>query len=476
MPTEQFHGVLLENTHALVGSFPDIPLAPGINYEMLTEGDDNPMFITLPIGRVDARSRNDRTYPREAVQTIVDAINERRIGGIRGHLRDEQRAYDYPPNVIQWVGATLEADGTAWGKAYVLRGNGEVREMIRVAKASNAQLGTSIYGTGSMDDDGMVTDLAVESIDLVHPSRVGVPMTAAHPHVTKESESPQGEAEPDALRVGDFVAWDSSGGPARGRIEQIERDGEINIPDSSFTVSGTEDDPAALIQLYDGSEPTDTRVGHKFSTLTKISPPSDTDEGWKSKSKRRRMDDEQRGESAMPEETVLTEADVQSRVKAAVQEARTADRAKIAELSDQVRNMQNQLGDFKPVLELLNNPEYPVVALREKLQVIENLERENRLLLEGYITAQVSDSVSVETVRPMIESLVKQEKPATRSDVDTALDKVRNRPEVKALLKAQIAAEAGPKQTPAPTAPADEDDTKSESAALSGAFIIPEVI
>jgi hypothetical protein len=54
------------------------------------------------------------------------------------------------------------------------------------------------------------------------------------------------------------------------------RDGEINVPDSSFTIQGTEDDPAALIRVYregvDGWNATDTLVGHKFSTLTKIEP------------------------------------------------------------------------------------------------------------------------------------------------------------------------------------------------------------
>lgn len=77
-------------------------------------------------------------------------------------------------------------------------------------------------------------------------------------------------AAPDALEVGDFVSWDSSGGRARGRIERIERDGEINVPDSDFTITGTPDDPAALIKLFRGGEETDRFVAHKFSTLRKI--------------------------------------------------------------------------------------------------------------------------------------------------------------------------------------------------------------
>lgn len=74
--------------------------------------------------------------------------------------------------------------------------------------------------------------------------------------------------------VGDFVSWNSSGGKARGKIERIEMDGKINIPNSEFVITGTQDDPAALIRVFkkmdDGYEPSETLVGHKFSTLTKI--------------------------------------------------------------------------------------------------------------------------------------------------------------------------------------------------------------
>jgi HK97 family phage prohead protease len=88
-------------------------------------------------------------------------------------------------------------------------------------------------------------------------------------------------AEPGELSVGDFVEWDSSGGMARGQISRIVTDGSINVPDSDFTINGTEDDPAALIRIWRESEndegemewnPTDVQVGHKFSTLTLIDP------------------------------------------------------------------------------------------------------------------------------------------------------------------------------------------------------------
>jgi len=80
-------------------------------------------------------------------------------------------------------------------------------------------------------------------------------------------------AEPDELRVGDWVSWNSSGGEAYGKIERIERDGSIDVPDSDFTINGDAEDPAALIEVYregdDGWEASGRMVGHRFSTLTK---------------------------------------------------------------------------------------------------------------------------------------------------------------------------------------------------------------
>jgi hypothetical protein len=78
----------------------------------------------------------------------------------------------------------------------------------------------------------------------------------------------------ESLQVGNFVSWNSSGGTARGKVERISRTGSINVPGSDFTINAEEGDPAVLIRVYrkgaDGWEPTDTRVGHKMSTLRRI--------------------------------------------------------------------------------------------------------------------------------------------------------------------------------------------------------------
>jgi hypothetical protein len=70
-----------------------------------------------------------------------------------------------------------------------------------------------------------------------------------------------------ALSVGSMVSWNSSGGRAEGKITRIIRNGRYNVPGTEVTVTGTPEDPAAVIRLYRDGEPTDTIVAHKLSTL-----------------------------------------------------------------------------------------------------------------------------------------------------------------------------------------------------------------
>jgi len=77
------------------------------------------------------------------------------------------------------------------------------------------------------------------------------------------------------LKRGDSVSWNSSGGTARGKITKVITSGSEQVPNSSFKITGTPEDPGALVRVYtkqgDKYVPTDTIVGHKLKTLTKIS-------------------------------------------------------------------------------------------------------------------------------------------------------------------------------------------------------------
>lgn len=125
-------------------------------------------------------------------------------------------------------------------------------------------------GTHTMEEDGETIFMPCSSHEV-------------YDELTGESYSStdEGRAEPGELNVGDFVRWESSGGTAQGRIERIVTEGELNVPDSDFTLNASEDDPAALIRIYQESENEDgqmewgetaTLVGHRFSTLDKIDP------------------------------------------------------------------------------------------------------------------------------------------------------------------------------------------------------------
>jgi hypothetical protein len=73
-----------------------------------------------------------------------------------------------------------------------------------------------------------------------------------------------------SVSVGSMVSWNSSGGRAKGKIIRIIRDGKYNVPGTEVTVTGTEEEPAAVIRLYRDGEPTDTIVAHKIKSLTSL--------------------------------------------------------------------------------------------------------------------------------------------------------------------------------------------------------------
>lgn len=76
-----------------------------------------------------------------------------------------------------------------------------------------------------------------------------------------------GMSKAEGVRVGQMVSWGSSGGTARGKVKRIIRDGSYNVPDSEFTITGTPDNPAVVIEVYRDDKPTGRMVGHRMDTL-----------------------------------------------------------------------------------------------------------------------------------------------------------------------------------------------------------------
>jgi hypothetical protein len=186
---EIFRDVIVEMTE-FRGDYPDVPIASHINMSELTEGDDNPFFVTLRIGKDNATSGNRNFYDPGAVRSIQEQAVS--LGANLGHIKPEDDATAFPIPVGHWVGS-VKVGETVWGKLYVPRTHDNVREMLRVKKATGGKVATSIYGRASREYDSKldafrVKELALETIDLATGQRAGVTSLATVPGITREMD------------------------------------------------------------------------------------------------------------------------------------------------------------------------------------------------------------------------------------------------------------------------------------------------
>ena len=90
--------------------------------------------------------------------------------------------------------------------------------------------------------------------------------------ITEEMDE---KADVSELSIGDFVRWESAGGEAQGRIEDIHTS-PYTVPDTDFTIDGSEDNPAYQIEVYDRREggwvASGITVGHHADALTRTEP------------------------------------------------------------------------------------------------------------------------------------------------------------------------------------------------------------
>ena len=156
----------------------------------------------------------------------------------------------------------------------------EAREALKKAMAQIKE-GREVTGESLVVLEQVFGDLS-EGHEYIMRAVEVMSMLFGNEDIEEDSMSPLEEVEEDELetesreKVGDFVRWNSSGGLARGRIVEIKTEGSINVPNSDFTITAEEGDPAVLIRVYreveSGWEATDTLVGHKMSELTYIDP------------------------------------------------------------------------------------------------------------------------------------------------------------------------------------------------------------
>lgn len=159
------------------GDFPQIEIDPRIDLDALTNGDEDPFFVTLPVAHAGKVSNNGLEYDEELVSQIANQVVGK--GGIMGHLKKEERDTAFPIEDADWVGVLRQQD-TLWGKAYVPPG--EAREYIRRLKARGGKLATSIYGPykervpGEARGSHRLKGFRLESLDLAPADRAALNM------------------------------------------------------------------------------------------------------------------------------------------------------------------------------------------------------------------------------------------------------------------------------------------------------------
>lgn len=187
----QFSDVLVISE--LRGAYPNVPIAADVDYAALVAGQAEPMFVTLPIAKVNVKSGNNRYYDEAFAVEIMRQTLETKPIGLFGHLSETERATSFRPESVHWVGA-LRVDDTIWGKGLVV---GEAKERIARYKASGKAIATSIDANASGAWDESIgayrmdaSTLRLNQIDFAPADRAGIPQLARVPMITTEMVEP----------------------------------------------------------------------------------------------------------------------------------------------------------------------------------------------------------------------------------------------------------------------------------------------
>lgn len=445
--TEQ---IIIEMTTPMVKSaFREVSIPDGFRDQVRQIlGDSSPMFIHVKVAESGAHSRNKRIYEMDSVMKIRDAIMNK-IEGAAGHPVDN-RTGGYQETVMRWLNAELDENtGELYAVGYIYPNAQAIRASCATAKASNGKIATSILGKGRVTDEGYVRDLEVERIDIVEPTLAGIPSMAVVPLVTESIELVEALSGSDVKRDMD-VQWNSSGGTAYGRIERIVTNGQLNVPDSSFTLNASEENPALLIRVYrkvnGGFLRTETLVGHRANSVNRhekfnvLEEEPSEEEAYKSKQHTKDMSEPSKGKGYKK----MSETENTEKTQDIVEmERRVLELGKINEAYQTLKRRVDT------VMEMLNIADTADLSTNIQGLQIENtaLREENARLLESAVDSIVANSLPSEAPDEihgvLVESVWKHE-PTTRSEVESAWNAVRESVFGKRMIKIAMANLAGP--------------------------------
>ena len=163
-----------------------------------------------------------------------------------------------PTAVIERNLNLLETNKSDWGED-------EIKDANRTISFINRMKPNSPDGDASDGANGCPTDWAISLLNWAYNPFDELPGQPDDEDLDNVEEMAQND-----FTKGDYVTWDN--GSAHGKIVDTTTSGTYDSEiDGDVTVSGSEDDPAALIDIYqdmdDGWQKGEKTVAHKFSTL-----------------------------------------------------------------------------------------------------------------------------------------------------------------------------------------------------------------
>ena len=167
-------------------------------------------------------------------------------------------------NTFDGIMTKMSLENVYWSKE---------NNIVRLSKEEDIRSGETLIGFVETTDNEKNQTIK-NLIKAHHGTMTNENVPTKNPATIKPKKKKKDDEEDmdkaSNVKVGDMVSWNSSGGTARGKVTRVVRNGKIKVPNSSFTITGTPEDPAVAIRLYRDGKATDTIVGHKMKTLRRV--------------------------------------------------------------------------------------------------------------------------------------------------------------------------------------------------------------
>jgi HK97 family phage portal protein len=170
----------------------------------------------------------------------------------------------------------------------LLRGDHQSRSTYYVSAIQNGWMSVNeVRELENMNPLGPEGDQHLAQLNMTTLDKIGEeppapapqPVAEVAPDEPEEAEEAederqvgQGVPEAQGFAEGDYVTWDGG----EGRIEHIMVDGVLGVEGSAFAIPASEDEPAALVRIYEGGNETEMLTGKRLSELTQEDEPDGT--------------------------------------------------------------------------------------------------------------------------------------------------------------------------------------------------------